>query len=91
MVSCGSGGFRCPNIIGSAAGRDFINAYGGLDTRQSGVFFWNQQNAVGSMDGGSHRDPGGTLNFDASREESLFGKSSTVQPQSLRLIPCIKI
>lgn len=33
----------------------------------------------------------GILGFDASRASSLFGKSATVQPQSVRLLPCIKI
>lgn len=28
--------------------------------------------------------------FDASRSSSKFGSSSTVQPESIRLIPCIK-
>ena len=33
----------------------------------------------------------GILGFDASRASSLFGKSTTVQPQSVRVLPCIKI
>lgn len=33
----------------------------------------------------------GILGFDASRASSLFGKSTTVQPQSIRFLPCIKI
>ena len=30
------------------------------------------------------------LMFDASRDESIYGSSSTVQPASIRLLPCIK-
>lgn len=32
----------------------------------------------------------GILGFDASRASSLFGKSTVVQPDSLRALPCIK-
>ena len=33
---------------------------------------------------------GGAYNFDASRSSSIYGGSSTVQPKSLTLLPCIK-
>lgn len=79
-----------PNISGATAARDLINAYNGLDVYQTGVFFWNQKNSKGALSGGVHTDAGGTLNLDASRVSSVFGASTTVQPASLWLLPCIK-
>lgn len=32
-----------------------------------------------------------TLNLDASRSSTVYGRSTTVQPPSLRLLPCIKV
>lgn len=34
--------------------------------------------------------PGANFLFDASRSNSTYGSSSTVQPSALRIIPCIK-
>lgn len=33
----------------------------------------------------------GILGFDASRANAIYGKSSTVQPPSVRVLPCIKL
>ena len=33
----------------------------------------------------------GNFDFDASNSNAIFGKSSVVQPSSIRLLPCIKI
>ena len=81
-----------PNITGAASGRDFINVYDGLHTNtyQSGAFYWSEPKSDGSLSGGYHQDPNGTLSFEASRSNDLYGSSTTIQPASLRLLPCIK-
>ena len=80
-----------PNISGATAARDLTNAYNGLDVYQSGAFFWNQKNSKGSLAGGVHTDAGGTLNLNASMSDDTYGASETVQPSSVRLLPCIKL
>ena len=39
----------------------------------------------------SHSGNGQDLNFDASRANGLFGNSSTVQPLTMRFLPCVKV
>ena len=45
----------------------------------------------GFINNGTFNTPNGGYDFDASSASSVYGKSSTVQPASMRLIPCIKI
>ena len=48
--------------------------------------------AKGDWWGGSNDDNyKTTLNLDASRSSTVYGRSTTVQPPSLRLLPCIKV
>lgn len=69
-----------PNISGRLAAYDCENS------KFTGPFQY-----VGNEGGVStawHSVP--YANFDASRSSSKYGSSSTVQPESIRLIPCIK-
>ena len=70
-----------PNITGEYQGGDSLEGF------SSGAFYFMTPTSS-AIGGGSYRlDKGG---FDASRVSSLFGSSQTVQPLSVRLLPCIK-
>lgn len=71
-----------PNITGEYQGGDSLEGF------SSGAFYFMTPTSS-AIGGGSYRlDKGG---FDASRNSSLFGSSQTVQPLSMRLLPCIKL
>lgn len=73
-----------PNIIGKIGnlGLNFS------ETTNEGAL-WG---AKGDWWGGSNDDNyKTTLNLDASRSSTVYGRSTTVQPPSLRLLPCIKV
>ena len=69
-----------PNISGR------LGAYDCDNSKFSGPFqYVGKEGGVSSV---WHSVP--YANFDASRSSSKYGSSSTVQPESIRLIPCIK-
>lgn len=71
-----------PNITGNIY-TSTVNSTGNAD----GAF------ARTAWEGGTNESWGGTgnkFNLDATRSSSIYGASSTVQPKSLTLIPCIK-
>mgnify|MGYP000817045444 CR=1 FL=1 len=70
-----------PNISGR------LSAYNCDDSKFSGPFQYVGRE--GGVSSAWHDAP--YANFDASRSSSKFGSSSTVQPESIRLIPCIKL
>lgn len=78
-----------PNITGRAT---FIQTDGQEQSNYSdlGCFFWGVYNhdwkTSAINEGPAKRD----LLFDASRSNSIYGKSSTVQPPALCLLPCIR-
>ena len=75
-----------PNIIGS-----FSNGYRGMVGTATGAFGhpepwkkfidWGSAGSVSAYDGAG---------FDASWSNQLFGQSQSVQPASMRALPCIK-
>ena len=69
-----------PNISGR------LSAYNCDASKFSGPFQYVGRE--GGVSSAWHDAP--YANFDASRSSSKFGSSSTVQPESIRLIPCIK-
>lgn len=74
-----------PNITGS-----FFNSYRGIVASGDGAFSTDGWNRF--VDWGT---TGSVYNFDgagfaASRSNSMYGGSSTVQPPSMALLPCIK-
>lgn len=69
-----------PNITGSCG----VMMHNGHAT---GAFYWTQWGTNGSASPGS---TDGIATLSASRSSSIYGKSSTVQPPALTLLPCIK-
>lgn len=78
-----------PNITGRAT---FIQTDGSDQSSYPdiGCFYWGKYNhdwkTSAINEGPAKRD----LFFDASRSNSIYGKSSTVQPPALCLLPCIR-
>lgn len=77
-----------PNITGRAT---FIQTDGEDQSSYPdiGCFYWGKYNhdwKTSAINGPAKRD----LYFDASRSSSIYGKSSTVQPPALCLLPCIR-
>ena len=101
----GAGTFNVPNMIGRvawgatnsigtaiAAGLPNITGDSTASSEtyygsNSGCFYLNGQRA--STDG--HKFKVSSVSFDASRSNSIYGRSSTVQPPALTLLPCIHI
>ena len=74
-----------PNITG----KYHDPCVGQLGTQTNGVFKWNANPRDRNVPGGT--DAGfGTLDFDASRSNSIYGKSTTVQPPALTMRYIIK-
>lgn len=75
-----------PNITGYVAVDDSV---GGNENVCGGAFSKGAKISGSSKDGGvSHGLY--PLNLDASKSSSAYGKSSTVQPQSMRMLAIIK-
>ena len=76
-----------PNITGYWGARgpeSMAVVYGGAlsnEDNSSDNFGYGHQNG----------SPSAKLTLDASRSSSIYGSASTVQPESTRLIPCIKL
>ena len=74
---------RTPNITGTVTGLDYGS--GGWTGGAFNVLKLYPGTTISS------ESCAGQSSFMASRSSSVYGKSSTVQPSALRLIPCIKI
>ena len=79
-----------PNITGQSV----IN-YNYGDNLQAYGFCYAAKNdrglKGGTFNGTNSSTSRGSSFYDAGRQTSLYGKSATVQPMSIRLMPCIKI
>lgn len=74
--------FGRPNITGKFGEvKDFKTS------TQIGAFSGEAKGIGGVMEG----ERGGVISFDASRSSSLYGKSGSLQPASVRFLPCIRI
>lgn len=82
-----------PNIIGGAAVPDsnginqwntISSRWGAIDTELRNVSLYF------TTIGGNNQYTVAGFNIDASRSSSIYGKSSTVQPPALCLLPCIR-
>lgn len=71
-----------PNILGTFDG----NVNDGT-ARKTGAFYTKDYLSYGA-DGDSG---GGTVGFDASKSNAIYGRSTTVQPPAMKLLPCIHI
>lgn len=75
-----------PNISGTAFS-DIISAV--LDGEATGAFSWLSTGNSSAGTGSTIRGGLG-VSIDASRVSTIFGGSSTVQPRSVKVLPCIK-
>lgn len=82
----GSPGDVRPNISGTAF-TDITNAV--LDGEATGAFSWLSTGNSSAGTGSTIRGGLGVA-IDASRVSSIFDGSSSVQPMSVRVLPCIK-
>jgi microcystin-dependent protein len=78
-----------PNIAGTAT---YVNSDGVDQTNfpDTGCFFWGIYNHSWKTYSTNNGPAKRNLNFSASRSNSIYGKSSTVQPPALCLLPCIR-
>ena len=78
-----------PNIAGKAT---YVNSDGVDQTTfpDTGCFFWGIYNHSWKTYGTNNGPAKRNLEFNASRSNSIYGKSSTVQPPALCLLPCIR-
>lgn len=77
-----------PNITGKFSAREFT-AYYNSQIRSEGALYPTGEAWFGGNKGSS--DQSAVLGLDASRSNSIYGRSSTVQPPALTLLPCIHI
>lgn len=78
-----------PNIAGTAT---YVNSDGVDQTNfpDTGCFFWGIYNHSWETYSTNNGPAKRNLGFNASRSNSIYGKSSTVQPPALCLLPCIR-
>ena len=73
-----------PNITGKSDGVRVFQADAG-----TGAF--GEYEVSKGAQGDGYTNNVNALSFQASSSDATFGNSSTVQPSSLRLLPCIKL
>lgn len=80
-----------PNITGTFG---WMGYHGDVYSRrdaQTGAFFPDDNATYKYMNDGTHEgNLKWSVGFNASKSSSTFGRSGTVQPSALQLIPCIK-
>ena len=77
-----------PNITGGLTGYEFAGGIwgaGALFEDTENIFNLTRDKGVSGNNGTSP-----VMGFDASKSNSIYGASTTVQPPALRLLPCIK-
>ena len=77
-----------PNISGQI--KNVSETFGSSDGTCSGAFSKENASLNRNTPDGLDAGPTGIINFSASKSSSTYGKSSTIQPASIRCIPCIK-
>lgn len=77
-----------PNITGKFSAYEFT-AYRNSSVRGEGALYPTGEAWFGGNKGSS--DQSAVLGLDASRSNGIYGRSSTVQPPALTLLPCIHI
>lgn len=77
-----------PNITGVLT---YAGSFGSSDMYpSSGVFNWELKNTTATQMKEGSTDGTHDIRFDASRSNSIYGNSNTVQPPAVKLLPCIK-
>lgn len=82
-----------PNILGRGGMGEARGSSGGYDAfmkQASGAFYWDISKNFYGSNGGIDGDDA-LMCFDASRSNAIYGRSTTVQPPALALLPCIHI
>lgn len=82
-----------PNITGRGGmgeSRVAGGSYATFMAQASGAFYWDTSRNFYGSNGGIDVDDA-LMCFDASRSNGIYGRSSTVQPPALTLLPCIHI
>ena len=82
-----------PNITGAIGFRrvDYNNSDQDIVRGSVGVFSQsNTGSSLGSLAGGTKSYKADIVQFNANSSNSIYGKSTTVQPPALTLLPCIK-
>ena len=74
-----------PNITGTGAG-DYLSR----EDKWTGCMSANGNANIGGFEGRSGGIQFVNVTVDASRSSSAYGSSQTIQPPSLRVLPCIK-
>ena len=93
----GIGGYKSaglPNITGRGGMGEFrgntSGAYYEFMRQASGAFYWDTSKNYYGSSGGIDVDDA-LMCFDASKSNSIYGNSTTVQPPAVVLLPCIHI
>ena len=74
-----------PNITGGIS-----DVYGGYGSCNGSGVFQSTDGNTHTRGGGGGDSPNKNVTFDASRSNSIYGKSNTVQPPAAKLMPIIK-
>lgn len=74
-----------PNITGSTSGTDVQGSFNG-----TGAFYVSSWGNYNDQGGSYHSDLGKSMSFDASRVNSIYGNSDTVQPPAVTMQYIIK-
>lgn len=77
-----------PNITGE--GDWVFGGYASTGKFTGSMYHVSLQNNPGTTGGNDYYNGKPGIGIDASRSSSIYGNASTVQPSSLRMIPCIK-
>lgn len=79
---------RVPNITGE--GDWVFGGYASMGKFTGSMYHVSLQNNPGATGGNDYYNGKPGIGIDASRSSSIYGNASTVQPSSLRMIPCVK-
>ena len=79
-----------PNITGSVKNSSLYDHDESSFRSPTGAFSVSGEARCVDDEGGVREEGGATLTFRASASSSIYGGSASVQPASLRLIPCLK-
>ena len=67
-----------------------VGGYQLTTSKHTGAFFGSDYGTADYHGQDGKQNVPTTFGIDASRSSAVYGRSSTVQPESIRLIPCIK-
>ena len=77
---------RVPNITGKV----MVGGYQLMTSKHTGAFFGSDYGTADYHGQDGRKNVPTTFGIDASRSSAVYGRSSTVQPASTRMLLCIK-